>query len=82
MEPNHDDIILYQSDDGQAAVDVCLAEDTVWLSQAQMTELFQRNKRTISEHIRNVFKEGELNEEAVVRKFRTTADDGKRAERG
>jgi hypothetical protein len=43
-----------------------------------MTELFQRNKRTISEHIRNVFKEGELNEESVVRKFRTTADDGKK----
>ena len=71
------ELILYQSDDGQAAVDVRLKDDTVWLSQAQMTELFQRNKRTISEHIRNVFQEAELQEKAVVRNFRTTASDDK-----
>jgi len=77
MSNNHGTFLLYQSEDGLAAVDVCLTDDTVWLSQAQMVELFQRNKRTLSEHIRNVFKEGELNEQAVVRNFRTTAKDGK-----
>ena len=78
MEPDLGNIIiLYKSADGQEAVDVHLADETVWLNQAQMAELFQRNKRTVSEHIRNVFKEGELDEKAVVRNFRTTADDGK-----
>jgi prophage maintenance system killer protein len=71
------EIVLYQSEDGQAALDVHLKNETVWLTQAQMVELFQRDKRTVSEHIRNVFKEGELFEEAVVRKSRTTASDGK-----
>ncbi len=70
-------IIFYESDKGKENITVHLADETVWLNQAQMTELFQRNKRTVSEHIRNVFKEGELEEEAVVRKFRTTAEDGK-----
>ena len=77
MQPDRGNIILYKSEDGQEVVDVHLADETVWLNQTQMTELFQRNKRTISEHIRNVFKEGELDEKAVVRKFRTTAEDGK-----
>lgn len=77
MQPDHGNIILYNTEDGQAAIDVHLTDETVWLNQGQMTELFQRNKRTVSEHIRNVFKEGELKEEAVVRNFRTTADDGK-----
>ncbi|MEA3435597.1 MAG: hypothetical protein U9R43_03970, partial [Thermodesulfobacteriota bacterium] len=62
-------LILYKSEDGQAAVDVRLKDETVWLSQAQLTELFSRDKRTISEHIRNVFKENELQEKTVVRKF-------------
>ncbi|PLX49888.1 MAG: hypothetical protein C0613_05920 [Desulfobulbaceae bacterium] len=70
------EIILYEDDVG-AVVEVHLRDETVWLSQAQMVDLFERNKRTISEHIRNVFKEGELEEQAVVRKFRTTAEDGK-----
>jgi hypothetical protein len=55
-----------------------MENETVWLSQAQMCELFDKNKRTISEHIRNIFSEGELQEEQVVRKFRTTAPDGKK----
>jgi len=71
------EIILYRSEDGQAALDVHLKDETVWLTQAQMVDLFQRDKRTISEHIRNVFKEGELTEKAVIRKSRTTALDGK-----
>ncbi len=77
MQTELGNIILYKSEDGQDVVDVHLADETVWLNQAQMTELFQRNKRTVSEHIHNVFKDGELKEEAVVRNFRTTADDGK-----
>jgi len=75
--PNHGTIVLYQTEDGQSTLDVQLHEETVWLTQAQMVELFQRDKRTVSEHIRNIFREGELNEEAVVRKSRTTAADGK-----
>ena len=75
--PNHGTIILYQAKDGQTTLDVQLKDETVWLTQVQMVELFQRDKRTVSEHIRNIFREGELSEEAVVRKFRTTADDGK-----
>jgi prophage maintenance system killer protein len=71
------EIILYQSEDGRSVMDVHLKDETVWLTQTQMVELFQRDKRTISEHIRNVFKEGELVETAVVRDFRTTASDGK-----
>ena len=54
-----------------------LQDETVWLSQAQLCELFDEDKRTISEHIQNIFKEGELIEESVIRKFRTTASDGK-----
>ncbi|MBL4608957.1 MAG: virulence RhuM family protein [Pseudomonadales bacterium] len=70
-------IQIYQSADGSVQLDVSLEQDTVWVSQAQMCELFDKNKRTVSEHIRNIFKEGELSESAVVRKFRTTATDGK-----
>ncbi len=77
MDFSKGELIVYQSGNGQSAVDVQLKDETVWLSQAQMTELFQRNKRTVSEHIRNIFKEGELEEKAVVRKFRTTASDSK-----
>jgi len=70
-------IQIFQSADGQVQLDVSLDQDTVWLTQAQMVALFDKNKRTVSEHIRNIFKEGELLEELVVRKFRITAADGK-----
>jgi hypothetical protein len=72
------EIITYRANDGQF-VDVFLdiENDTVWLTQAQLSDLFAKNKRTISEHIGNIFKEGELLENSVVRKFRTTAADGK-----
>ncbi len=78
MKSDLGEIIFYQSEDGQASVDVHLMNETVWLTQAQMVDLFQRDKRTVSEHIRNIFKEGELAENAVVRKSRTTASDGKK----
>ena len=70
-------LILYQTEDGQTHIEVHLLDETVWLSQAQMSELFDKDKRIISEHIQNIFKEGELLEKAVVRKFRTTASEGK-----
>ncbi|MCD4780971.1 MAG: virulence RhuM family protein [Candidatus Omnitrophica bacterium] len=69
---NSGKVVLYKS-----GLQVQLKEETVWLSQAQMCDLFDKNKRTISEHIRNIFKENELSETLVVRKFRTTAQDGK-----
>ena len=71
------DFILYTSQDGEVRVDVFVNNETVWLTQKAMQELFDRSKSTVSEHISNVFKEGELDEIQVVRKFRTTADDGK-----
>ena len=71
------EIILYKNEDGAIKVDVLFEDDTVWLSQLQIQTLFDRGKSTISEHITNIFKEGELNEDLVVRKSRTTAVDGK-----
>ena len=74
---NTGEIVIYQTEDGQASLEVSLVEETVWLNQAQMGQLFEKNKRTISEHVRNIFKEDELQESSVVRKFRTTARDDK-----
>jgi len=77
MIPTDSSLLLYQTEDGQTKIEVRLQDETVWLSQAQLCELFDKDKRTISEHIQNIFKERELFEESVVRKFRTTASDGK-----
>ena len=77
ITPSNSDFILYTSQDGEVRVDVFVNDETVWLTQKAMQELFDRSKSTVSEHISNVFKEGELAENQVVRKFRTTADDGK-----
>jgi hypothetical protein len=74
---NTGEILIYQNSEGSIKIDVRLEQETVWLSQAQMGMLFNKDKRTISEHISNIFKEGELNESSVVRNFRTTANDGK-----
>jgi prophage maintenance system killer protein/transcriptional regulator CtsR len=74
---NTGEIVIYQTKEGQASLKVNLVEETVWLNQEQMCQLFEKNKRTISEHVRNIFKEEELQESSVVRKFRTTARDGK-----
>jgi prophage maintenance system killer protein len=76
-QTNTGEIVIYQAEDGQASLEVNLVEDTVWLNQAEMCQLFEKDKRTISEHVRNIFKEDELQESSVVRKFRTTARDGK-----
>lgn len=70
-------ILIYTGQDGLTKIDVKLEEDTLWLTQAQMCELYQTSKSNVSEHIKHIFEEGELQEGAVVRKFRTTAADGK-----
>ena len=75
--PQRGEIILYQTADGRTKIDVKLENETVWLTQTQLSLLFDKSKSTISEHISNIFKEGELVEESVVRNFRTTATDGK-----
>jgi hypothetical protein len=77
---NNSEILFYQTEDGQTKIQTRLEDETVWLTQAQMGEMFQKSKSTISEHIKNVFVEGELYENSVVRNFRTTAEDGKNYE--
>ena len=74
---NTQEIIIYQTDDGAVKIDVQMADDTVWLSLDLMAELFQRDKSTISRHIKNIFNEGELSHDSVVANFATTAADGK-----
>lgn len=71
------ELIIYQAEDGKMRLETRLEDETVWLTQMQLTELFQKSKSTISEHITNLFDEGELDPAAVVRNFRTTAADGK-----
>ncbi|WP_083308392.1 virulence RhuM family protein [Corynebacterium sp. HMSC064E08] len=71
------ELVMLRTDDGATRIEVRLVDETVWLTQTQMVELFQSSKANVSEHIRNVFAEGELEEDSVVRKFRTTAADGK-----
>lgn len=72
-----DNIIIYNTDDGAAKVSLYANDGTVWMTQAQMVELFNSSKSNISEHISHIFTEGELHEDSVVRNFRTTAADGK-----
>ena len=73
---NKGEIKIYQPKDGQTAIDVRLEKETVWLNQDQIALLFDKSKPTINEHINNVFKEGELEKEEVVRKFRITTQHG------
>ena len=76
MEENK--IIIYQTEDGQTQVDVRLENETVWLTQAQMVELFQTTKQNVSLHVGNVFKEGELEQEATVKEYLTVQKEGER----
>ena len=71
------EILIEQTEDGRTKIDVKFEDETVWLTQAQLCELYQTSKSNISEHIKHIFEEEELDEESVVRKFRTTAADGK-----
>jgi hypothetical protein len=75
--PPRSELLIYQTEDGRTRIQVRLEDETVWLSQKLMAELFQKDVRTINEHIRNIFAEGELSPESVIRNFRITASDGK-----
>ena len=75
---NNNQIIIYQTDDDQTQIDVRLENETVWLTQAQMAELFQKDRTVIGRHIRNVFKEGELDESLVCAKFALPKKYGRR----
>ena len=77
MDKEKADMIIYTPEDGLTRVETTFDGDTVWLSIDQMAELFQRDKSTISRHIKNIFIEGELQRDSVVAKFATTASDGK-----
>ncbi len=77
MEENKSQIIIYQTESGETKLDVRFQDETVWLTQAQLSTLFNKGRTTITEHISNIFKEGELEENSVCRKFRHTAQDGK-----
>ena len=77
MIENKGDIVIYKTQDGLTKINVKFEDETVWLTQAQLVELYQTSKSNISEHIKHIFEEGELDEKSVVRNFRTTASDGK-----
>ncbi|MCL2598126.1 MAG: virulence RhuM family protein, partial [Paludibacter sp.] len=74
---NKGEIVIYQNEDNNVNLDVRLEEENVWLTQANLVELYQSSKSNVSEHIKHIFEESELDEISVVRKFRTTATDGK-----
>ncbi len=76
-EKNQGDIVIYQTEGGGTKIDVRFVDETVWLTQAQLCDLYQTSKSNISEHIKHIFEDGELEEISVIRKFRTTAADGK-----
>ena len=75
-EEQKGEIIIYQSEEGRTKIEVRLENENIWLTQAQLVELYQSSKSNISEHIKHIFEEGELSEELVVRKFRTTTQHG------
>ena len=77
MIPEKSEIIIYQTDDGKTRIDVRMDNETVWLTQAQMAELFQTTKQNVSLHINNLFEENELDRNSVVKEYLTTAIDGK-----
>ena len=76
-ENKESNIIIYTTEDGLTKIETTFDEDTVWLSLDQMAELFQRDRSVIGKHVRNIFKEGELQKESVWAKFAYTASDGK-----
>lgn len=76
-EEQRGEIVIYESQDGKAAIDVRLQDETIWLTQQQIVKLFQSSKANISEHISHIFQDSELRKDSVVRKFRATARDGK-----
>ena len=81
MENINDKIIIYQTDDGAINLEVKMDKDTVWLTQAQMVELFQTTKQNVSLHVNNVYKECELEEKSNVKEYLTVQNEGKRSVR-
>ena len=77
MAEKENKIILYKDEEGKVNVNVRFADEDVWLTQAQLVEIYQSSKSNISEHLKNIFEDNELDQDSVVRKFRTTAADGK-----
>ena len=82
MKSEANQFLIYRSEDGCTKIDVMLEAENLWLNQKQLTELFGKAKGTISEHIKHIFEDGELDENSVVRLFRTTAADGKQYVQG
>ncbi len=80
MNNSKENIIIYQAEDRHTRIEVKMENETIWLTQAQLMELYQTSKSNVSEHIKHIFEEGELNENSVVRNFRTTA--GEKIDRG
>ena len=74
---NKGEIVIYQNKDNDVSLNVRLEDENVWLTQANLVDLYQSSKANVSEHIKHIFEEGELDGGSVVRKFRTTAADGK-----
>lgn len=77
-KPDKGEIIIYQTNDGKTKINVRFEDETVWLTQAQLVELYQSSKANISEHIKHIFEEGELEKEGTVRNFRTVQNEGLR----
>lgn len=77
-DSNTGEFILYASEDGELKIDVRLLDETVWLTQKQMAEMFQKNVSTINEHLKNIFDEGELDQNSTIRNFRIVQQEGKR----
>jgi hypothetical protein len=77
IEPTNS-IVIYQTNDGETSIDVKFQDETVWLSQAQMAELFQKDRTVIGRHVSNIFKEGELERETTCANFAHTKDYGRR----
>jgi len=77
-EPEPAEFLLYQTEDGQTRMERRLQEETVWLSQKMLADIFQKNVRTINEHIKNIYDEGELEPRSTIRKFRIVQTEGKR----
>lgn len=75
---NQGDVIIYQAEDGKTKINVRFVDESVWLTQQQLVKLFDSSKANISEHIKNIYEEGELDEESTVRKFRTVQIEGER----
>ena len=72
------ELLIYQTEDGKTKIDVFFEDDTIWLNQKQISQLYQKGVNTISEHMKHIYEDGELDEKATVRKFRIVQTEGTR----